>query len=227
MVERGLKWYDLRNNKTYELEWVRDFALTGGGSWLAAVTPKGRVRVLDPTTGNDAIPPLEPFGEANIKLVAFAFRRTELLALDEEGIVWLYDLAPAARAQGRGEAYAIASFQDLEIDALWGLADGKRAVVRVQEPDSGTATLVTLDLDTGGILHEVPGLLPYVQVDPATGMLLEPARGNALLERTLDGEEHAVLRSLPNGEWIAFDARVVRAQSPGARALLEGSSPVG
>lgn len=227
MVERGLKWYDLRNNKTYELEWVRDFALTGGGSWLAAVTPKGRVRVLDPTTGNDAIPPLEPFGESNIKLVSFAYRRTELLALDEEGILWLYDLAPAARAQGRGEAYSIAGFQDLEIDALWGLSDGKRAVVRVQEPDSGSATLVTLDLDTGNILHEVTGLLPFVQVDPATGLALEPARGNALLERSLDGAEFGVLRSLPQGEWISFDAKVVRAQSAGARTLIEGSSPVG
>ncbi|HMV69674.1 MAG TPA: WD40 repeat domain-containing protein [Myxococcota bacterium] len=218
----GMRWFDLRNNRTYDLEWVRDFALTGGGSWLAVLTPRGRVRVLDPTTGEDVIPGLEPFGETPARLLGFVHRRPELLVLDEEGILGLYDLAPAARDGVNPEAYRILSFQDAEIDALWGLADGKRAVVRVQDPESGTASLVTVDLDTGQIIGEVDDLLPYVQVDPANGVILEPSRGNALLERNLDGSEHAVLRSLPNGEWLTFGPQGVIAASQSAQATLEG-----
>lgn len=220
----GLRWFDLRNNRTYDLEWVRDFALTGGGSWLAVLTPRGRVRILDPTTGEDVIPALEPFGETPARLLSFVHRRPELLVLDEEGILGLYDLAPAARDGVNPEAYRILSFQDAEIDAVWGLADGKRAVVRVQDPSTGTASLLTVDLDTGQIQHEISDLLPYVQVDPANGLILEPSRGNAILERQLNGAEHAVLRSLPNGEWITFNADGMLAESQAAQAVLDGSA---
>jgi hypothetical protein len=217
----GLRWFDLRNNRTFELDWVRDFAITGGGSWLAVLTPRGRIRMLDPKSGEDALPALEPFGDAPARLLSFVHRRPELLVLDEEGVLGLYDLLPAARDGGAPEVHRILQFHDVEIDALWGLADGRHAVVRIQEPDSGTATLVTIDLDAGKVVHEVRDLLPYVTLDPGEGAMLEPARGNALLERALSGEERRVLRSLPGGEWLAFEAAGVLERSTGAAAWMD------
>jgi hypothetical protein len=185
LLERGgVRWFDLRNNRTFELDWARDFAVTGGGSWLAVLTPRGRVRVLDPKSGEDALKQLEPFGEAPARLLSFVHRRPELLVLDEDGVLGMYDLLPAARDGGAPEVHRIIQLADVEIDAIWGTADGRHAVVRIQEPESGTATLVTIDLDSGEVVHEVSGLLPYISLDPGEGGMLEPARGNALLERT-------------------------------------------
>lgn len=222
LAHGGVRWFDLRNNRTYELDWAQDFAITGGGTWLAVLTPQGRVHVLDPATGQDSIPPLAPIGEAAVRLLTFVHRRPELLVLDEEGMLALHDLAPAARDGAEPIRHRIAAFYDAEIDALWGLEDGRHAVVRIQEPSTGTATFVTVDLDTGEIAHKVEGLLPYASVDPSGGVILEPARGNAILELNLQGEPIRVLRSLPRDEWVAFDERRALASSPGARDFLDG-----
>lgn len=219
----GMRWFDLRNNRVFELDWARDFAVTGGGTWLAVVTPRGRVRVLDPTTGDDALPALGATGDAPVRLVSFVFRRPELLVLDEEGVLVLVDLEPLARDGAEAVVHRIGVLRGGEIDALWGLADGKRAVARVQHEDE-TATFLTVDLDTGELLHEVSGMLPYASVDPDTGHLLEPAAGNAVLERELDGTEHIVLRALPRGEWMSFDANGVLHESAHA-AAWRGEAP--
>ncbi|MFM2163047.1 MAG: hypothetical protein RLZZ383_2559 [Pseudomonadota bacterium] len=223
----GVRWFDLRHDRTFDLAWARDFALTGGGNWLAVLTPKGRVRLLQPATGEDAIAGLGDLptpGDAPIQLLAFVHRRPELLVLDAEGVLALIDLLPAARDGGQPVLHRIAAFQDVEIDALWGTQDGRHAVVRLQEPADGTATVVTVDLDDGSVVHEVRGLLPYVQVDPSRGALLEPGRGSASLERSLDGTEDRVLRSLPGGEWISFDARRLREPSSGATTWIGDGS---
>jgi hypothetical protein len=223
----GIRWFDLRHDRTFDLAWARDFALTGGGNWLAVLTPKGRVRLLHPATGEDAIEGLGDLptpGDSPVRLIAFVHRRPELLMLDDEGVLALVDLLPAARDGGAPVLHRIAAFQDVEIDALWGTQDGRFAVARVQEPTDGTATVVTVDLDSGEVVHEVPRLLPYVQVDPARGALLEPGRGSALIERSLDGTEDRVLRSLPGNEWITFDARRLREPSSGAMTWIGDGS---
>lgn len=218
LADGGLRWFDLRGNRTLELAWVEDFALTSGGTWIAVLTPQGRVRVLDPRSGEPVpgLPTLAPFGTAPARVLAFVHRKPELLVLDEEGILGLYDLTPAARDGQAPAAWRIVQFRECEVDALWGLADGKHAVARVQEPDDGTATLVTVDLDRGEVVHEVKGCVPYITVDASTGRLIEPGYGNAILERQLDGKEARVLRSLPRGEWVSFEERRVIAESSGA-----------
>ena len=52
----GMRWYDIKNNNVLELPWVQTFSLSGGGTWIGAITPKGNVHVIDPATGKDAIP---------------------------------------------------------------------------------------------------------------------------------------------------------------------------
>lgn len=213
----GLRWYDLRRNREFELEWARDFALTGGGTWLAVLSARGRVRIMDPSTGEDALPALPALSEAPIRLMSFVHRRPELLALDEQGALLLVDLEPLARDGAPPLVHRIAAFRGCDVDALWGLRDGRAAVARVQEPD-GTSTLVTIDLDTGEAQHVVAGRLPYATVDPDTGRILEPAIGNAIVELLPDGAEATVLRSLPRGEWLAFDHSGVVHESAGAAA---------
>ena len=65
----------------------------------------------------------------------------------------------------------------------------------------------------GEVVSEVPNLLPYAWVDPETGTILQPARGSAILEMDMEGNESRVLRTLPEGEWISFNARGVVAAS--------------
>ena len=66
------------------------------------------------------------------------------------------------------------------------------------------------------MVSEVNGLLPYVWVDPETGHLLQPARGGALVELDMEGNEVRVLRSLPDGEWVAVGAAGALDASEGA-----------
>jgi WD40 repeat protein len=222
LPQGGVRWFDLRNNRTYELDWAQDFSITGGGTWMAVLTPQGRVHIIDPATGVDSLPPLTPVGDASVRLLSFVHRRPELLVLDDDGVLGLHDLAPAARDGAEPVQHRIAAFYDAEIDAIWGLEDGRHAVVRIQESDKGTSTFVTVDLDNGEIVHKVEGLLPYASLDPGGGIILEPARGSAVLELSLDGRPLRVLRSLPRDEWVSFDERKVLASSAGARDYLDG-----
>jgi hypothetical protein len=199
----GLWVYDLGKNTGYRLPWVQTFSLSGGGTWIGAITPKGHVKVLDPATGKDAIPPPEPLADVPIRLLSFVNRMTDMLVLDDEGVLSKYDLAVSVTEKRPAKGQDILDFH-VAIDRLWGITGGKYAAIRFQEPDQGTATVITVDVHKGEVVAEVPNLLPYVWVDPENGFILQPARGGAVLELDMYGNERRVFRALPEGEWIAF-----------------------
>lgn len=211
----GLRWYDLKANQIFELPWPRGFALSGSGTWLAVTTPAGRVKVLDPTTGEDAVPMPEPLSDRPVTLVSFVNRRPDMLVMDGHGVLGVYDLTDSV-TNGRPAVGRALLDLNVEVDRLWGITGGRYAAVRFQDEEAGTATIIFVDLTTGEVVSEIPGLLPYAWVDPETGDILQPARGNALLELDLHGREKRVLRALPEGEWIAL----------GPRGVLDGSDGV-
>lgn len=204
MLDRGgLRWWDLKQNNVFELPWVKQFSLSGGGTWLGVTTPKGAVKVLDPATGKDAIPAPEPLASVPAKLLSFVNKRPNMLVLDEEGVLSTYDLSVSVTEGRPAKGRDLLDFQ-VAVDRLWGITGGKYAAVRFQEPDKGTATVITVDLDTAEVVAEVPNLLPYCWVDPESGYILQPGRGGAIQEFDLYGVERRILRSLPEGEWISF-----------------------
>lgn len=214
----GLRWFDLAGNRTFDLEWADEFALTGGGTWIAAITPRGGVRVVDPRTGAEALPPLPRAGDAPVRRLSFVHRSPALLTLDADGVLAHHDLAQVAQGGEMTAPARIAAFFDTQVDEMWGLSGGKHVALRVQE--EGSATMLFVDLDDGEVVAEAKGLLPYAVVDPVSGLILEPAQGNALLERDRHGREHRVLRSLPRNQWLSFDAQRVLEASPSGKAWL-------
>ncbi len=211
----GMRWYDLKNNSVLELPWVQTFALSGSGTWLGVVTPRGEVRVLDPATGKDAIPRPEPLADVPIKQLSFINRRPDMLVLDDEGVMGLYDLTESVTKELPAVGQDVLDF-NVDVDRLWGITGGDYAAIRFQEPEQGTATIIYCHLRKGEVVSEVPGLLPYAWVDPETGNILQPARGGALLEMDMHGNELKVYRSLPEGEWITFNAKGVLQASDNA-----------
>lgn len=211
----GIRWYDLKNNKVLELPWVQTFSLSGSGTWLGVVTPRGEVRVLDPATGEDAIPRPEPLADVPIKLVAFINRRPDMLVLDDEGVLGLFDLTESVTKEIPAVGSDVLDF-NVQVDRLWGITGGDYAAIRFQEPETETATIVYCHLRKGEVVSEVPNLVPYAWVDPETGNILQPTRGAALLELDMHGNEVKVSRSLPEGEWITFGPRGVLQASDNA-----------
>jgi WD40 repeat protein len=211
---RGIRWYDLRANNTFELPWVQNFALSGSGTWLAVITPQGTVRILDPTTGEDALPPPEPLADCPVTLMSFVNRAPNLLVLDEEGVLSTYDLTDSAKSNVPAIGADILEL-NVRVDRLWGITGGRHAAIRFQEPDNGTATIIYVDLARGEVFSEVPDLLPYAWVDPESGSIVQPARGRAILDLDMNGREERVLRALPEMEWIAFNAEGVLDRSSG------------
>lgn len=201
----GMRWWDLKNNSVFELDWVQHFALSGGGTWLGVTTPKGHVKILDPATGKDAIPAPEPMSDVPIKLLSFVNRRPDMLVLDEEGVLSLYDLTVSVSEKKAAAGQDILDL-NVDVDRLWGITGGEFAAVRFQEHATGTATVIFVDLRKGEVVSEIPNLLPYVWVDPENGCLLQPARGGAILELDMYGQETRVFRALPEGEWVCFSA---------------------
>ncbi|MBX2797386.1 MAG: WD40 repeat domain-containing protein, partial [Myxococcales bacterium] len=216
MSRGGLRWYDLSANNVLELPWVSTFALSGSGTWLGVVTPKGQIRILDPGTGEDALPPPEPTADVPVRMLSFVNRRPDLLALDAEGVLSIYDLTPSAKEQMPAKGRDVLDL-NVEVDRLWGITGGTLAAVRFQNRDANTATIIYVDLDSCEVVSEVPDLLPYAWVDPESGRILQPARGAAILELDRHGREERVLRALPEGEWIAFTDGQVLAASAGAQ----------
>lgn len=215
LTRGGLRWYDLRQNNVFELPWVTTFALSGSGTWLAVVTPKGQVRVLDPATGKDAIPKPDALADVPIRLVSFVNRRPDMLVLDTQGVLGLYDLTDSVKDQKAAVGRDVLNL-NVEVDRLWGITGGKYAAVRFQVPDAQTSTVIYVDLHTCEVVSEVSNLLPYAWVDPESGDILQPARGAAVFELDLWGKEKRVLRALPEGEWMAF----------GEKGILEASEGV-
>lgn len=214
LTRGGLRWYDVRQGNVFELPWVTTFALSGSGTWLAVVTPKGQVRILDPASGKDALPKPERPAEIPIRLVSFVNRRPDMLVLDDEGILGVYDLQGSVQNQETAIGRDVLNL-NVEVDRLWGITGGKYAAIRFQVPESQTATVIYVDLHSCEVVSEVPNLLPYAWVDPETGDILQPARGHAVLELDMWGQEKRVLRALPEGEWIAFSERGILEASEG------------
>lgn len=202
----GMRWFDLAENNQFELDWVQHFALSGGGTWLGAVTPRGDVRILDPANGKDAIPAPEPLASCPVRLMSFVNRRPDMLVLDEEGVLGVYDLAPSV-TEGRPAQGRDVLELNVAVDRLWGITGGRFAALRFQDYDQGTASVIYVDVHSGEVVSEVAGLLPYVWVDPEDGSLLQPARGNAILEIDMHGREKRVMRTLPENAWMSFDGR--------------------
>jgi WD40 repeat protein len=216
MSRGGLKWYDLKSNSQFVLPWVTSFSLSGSGTWLGVTTPKGQVKVLDPATGKDAVPPPQPLAEFPTRQIAFVNRRPDMLVLDDQGVLGVYDLTESVNEQKPAVGRDILDL-NVAVDRLWGITGGQYAAVRFQEPENGTATVIFVDLGSKEVVSEVSGLLPYAWVDPETGSILQPARGAAILELDMHGKESRVLRALPEGEWIAFGAKGILEASDGVR----------
>ncbi|MFT5456880.1 MAG: WD40 repeat protein [Myxococcota bacterium] len=208
LAKGGIRWYDLRANAVFELAWPTTFALSGSGTWMAVVTPGGQVRVLDPTTGKDAIPAPQSLADVPVSLVSFVNRRPDMLVMDSQGVLGHYDLTDGVKERINVEGRDVLDL-NVAVDRLWGITGGKYAAVRFQDEENGTATVIYVDIESGEVVSEVPGLLPYTWVDPETGDILQPARGSAILELDMYGEEKRVLRALPEGEWIAYGPRGV------------------
>ncbi len=211
----GLRWWELKGNNVFELGWVEQFALSGGGTWLGVITPKGHVRVLDPATGEDAIPPPEPISDVPVALVSFVNRRPDMLVLDEDGVLSVYDLSVSVTEERPAIGEDVLDL-NVPVDRLWGITGGRHAAVRFQDPEQGTATVIFVDLEKGDVVSEVPNLLPYAWVDPETGAILQPARGGAILEMDMYGNEVSVLRSLPELHWVNYGPKGVMDASDGA-----------
>ena len=210
----GLRWYDLRSNNVFELPWVQGFSLSGGGTWLGCITPKGAVKVIDPATGKDAIPAPEPLAGVAVKLVSFVNRKPDMLVLDAENVLSIYDLSVSVTEARPAKGRDVLDL-NVPVDRLWGITGGRYAAIRFQDYEAQSAPVIPVDLDAAEVVAEVPNLLPYVWVDPETGFILQPARGGAIQEFDLYGQERRILRALPESEWICF----------GPNGILDQSSP--
>ncbi|MEY3211594.1 MAG: hypothetical protein RIT28_2075 [Pseudomonadota bacterium] len=217
LASGGVRWWDLARNQALELRWPRAMALSGSGTWLGVVTPKGAVKILDPETGRDAVHPPVPLAETPISRLAFVNRRPDLLVLDTDGVLGHYDLSEAIREGRPGEGRDVLDFK-VEIDRLWGITGGRYAALRL--PSDDRCTVLFVDLQNNDVIHEVNDLHPFAWVDAETGLLLEPGRSGAIIERNMDGTERRVLRSLPGGQWLAFNQRGILGASDGAGGAI-------
>jgi hypothetical protein len=211
----GLRWFDLKNNRVLELPWVQNFALSGSGTWIAAITPAGRVRIIDPQSGNDAVPSPDPLADVPVQIVSFVNRSPQLLVLDQQGVLGIYDLTDSVNNKTAATGSEILDF-NVDIDQVWGLTGGHVAAIRIQDYDNGTASIVFVDLDKGQVISEVKELLPYVVVDLESGNLLQPERGNAIIELDSEGMENRIYRSLPGNEWFTIGTEGLENASPNA-----------
>jgi hypothetical protein len=227
----GLRWWDLARNTAFELPWPTAMALSHGGTWLAAVTPRGAIKILDPRTGREGLAELLPGAETPTRLLAFVNRRPDLLVVDDDRVLSHYDLTQAGSGGGsggdprvsrHGALPQVAPRDVLQFETmperLWGLSGGRLAALRM--PAETGASLVYVDLHAQGLLgaHDSPH--PGIQLDVEDGTSLTPARGAAVLERAVDGSETRVLRALGDAEWIAFGPRGILDASPGAATRL-------
>lgn len=213
----GCRWWDLANNSGFELKWPQAMALSHGGTWLGVVTPRGAVKILDPATGRDALPAPLPLAEVPIARLAFVNRRPDLLVLDREGVLGHYDLSAAARSGERTTGRDILTI-NVEVDRIWGISGGQYCALRLPEGDR--CCILWIDIHTGAVAAEVPNLLPGAWVDADKGLILEPARAAAILEREMSGEERRVLRALPDGQWVSFGWNGLFDASEGAAGAM-------
>jgi hypothetical protein len=199
-LERGgCRWWDLETNRAFELAWPQAIALSEGGRWLGVVTPAGDVRILDPQTGEEGGAAPVPLAAIPVRLLAFA--GGDLVVLDRDGVLGHYDLGASARTGQPARGRDIVTIH-APVDRLWAVAGGQHCALRVTE--GATAAILFVDLGARVVASEVKGLDRRAWVDPARGLILEPARGSAVVERDMNGAEVRVLRSLTEDEWLSF-----------------------
>ncbi len=214
----GARYWDLANNRQQDIPGARGVAVSLGGTWVAIVNANGRVRVIDPVTGAPVVPDPSPPGDAPVRLIGFVNRRPDLLLVDAEAILTWYDLAASVRDGTAAVGRDVLQFSTAP-DRVWGITGGRYAAVRLPEGDS--CSLVFADLSGQSVVAEVSGLHPLAVVDPESGLILEPARGAAILERDMNGTERRVMRALPSGEWVCFGPLGILSASPGAAERLQ------
>jgi hypothetical protein len=184
---------------------------------MAVVTPRGAVRVLDPNTGRDLMKPPIPTADVPIAKLSFIPKKPGLLTVDEDGVLTHYDLSTSASGGAAAEGTDLLDFNGT-VDAVWGIAGGELAAVRLPEKDS--CCIIFVDIASASVTHEVTGLNPTARVDPHTGHILEPARAAAILERRSDGGEHQVYRALPDNQWVTFGHRgIVKASADAGQTI--------
>jgi len=205
--DQGVQWWDLGERTGFRLDWPIAMALSGSGTWLAVVTPRGEVRVLDPATGKDAIPAPEPLADdVPVRLISFVNRRADLLILDRDGVLGHYDLAEGIRS---GQPAVGRDVIELNVpaDRIWGITGGKACAMRLPSEDEEQSTIIWVNIDSGKVVFSVENLDRWAWVDPEQGLILEPGRSAAMLERDTKGREARVLRSLADNQWICFSAK--------------------
>ncbi len=216
LPQGGVRWWDLAANLALELSWPTAIALSGSGTWMGVVTPRGAPRILDPRTGQDALPVPVPLADVPVAKLAFVNRRPELLVLDQDGVLGHYDLSESARTGTPAQGRDILTFNE-PVDAIWGPTGG-HAVLRL--PEGERCTILVVDLETAQVTAEITDLHPATSVDLESGCILEPAKAGAVLERDLNGQEQRVLRSLPGQEWLSFGAKGILGASAGAAGSI-------
>ncbi len=213
----GVRWWHLARNQAFDLAWPKAMTLSGSGVWMGVVTPRGAVRVLDPTTGKDAVLPPTPLADVPVKIVAFVNRRADMLVLDEDGVLGHYDLAASIRDNTPATGRDIIELE-APVDAVWGITGGRRCAVRMNE--EGGCSIAMIEVQTGEVTTYLTGLPANTWVCEETGAILTPARASALLERNAEGREHRVLRSLTDDQWISFGPTGIVEASDRANEVL-------
>jgi hypothetical protein len=217
LAQGGLRWWHLAKNQAFDLSWPQGMTLSGSGMWLAVITPRGIIHVLDPATGRDAMPAPHPIADVPIVDVAFVNRRADMLVLDQEGVLGHYDLAAGLRDGQPARGRDLVDFE-VPVDRVWGITTGPRCAVRM--PDGDTCAIALVDLATGEVCEYRAGLPAGAIVCEQTGQILAPARAGAILELSPGGQELRVLRSLADDQWIAFNANsILEASERVAEAL--------
>lgn len=213
----GVRWWDLGHNSGFELRWPQAMALSHGGTWLGVVTPRGLVKIIDPATGRDALPAPQPLADVPVRLLTFVNRRPDLLVMDQDGVLGHYDLTTSVRTGSPAEGRDVITI-NVTVDRIWGITGGQYCALRLPEGDH--CTMLWVDIHACNVVHEVSDLDPNAWVDAENGLILEPARSSAILEREMNGRERRVLRSLPDDEWISFGWRGILDASKGAAGEL-------
>lgn len=213
----GIRWWDLDGNRGFELHWPQAMALSGGGTWLGVVTPKGMVKILDPKTGKEAVAGPEPLADVPVRLLSFVNRHASMMVLDSEGVLGHYDLSRSVETGQPAKGRDVLTI-NVPVDRIWGITGGQYCALRL--PEDHSSTILWVDVHAQEVVQEVTGLSPSAWVDPETGTLMEPTRSSAILERSMSGAERRVIRALPEGEWIVFGPRGILEASPGAAGAI-------
>jgi len=213
----GVRWWHLARNQAFDLAWPESMTLSGSGVWMGVVTPRGAVRILDPTTGKDAVLPPTPLADVPVSIVAFVNRRADMLVLDRDGVLGHYDLAASIRDNAPAIGRDIIEL-DVPVDAVWGITGGRRCAVRM--PDGDTCSIAMVEIATGEVTTYIEGLPANAWVCEETGAILTPARASAMLERNAEGREQRVLRSLTDDQWLSFGPTGIIEASERANEVL-------